>query len=176
MSSPQVSKALGPVGVASRREGRRLGMRSAAIFLLVFAVYAPVFTGQFAWDDALLIDKNPLVTGQLGLRSIWFHTDIPLTLVAFRSQLLAWGNNPIGYHVVNVVLHAANGLLVWRVLARLKVRGAWFAAVLFAIHPVCVASVAWISELKNTLSLPFFLLSLLFYVAGEDEEVRSAEC
>jgi tetratricopeptide (TPR) repeat protein len=138
------------------------------VFLLAFAVYAPVLTGQFVWDDTLLIDKNPLVTGEFGLGSIWFHTDFPLTLAAFWVQWLLWGKSPAGYHIINVLLHALNAVLVWRVLARLKVRGAWFAAVLFAIHPVCVASVAWISELKNTLSLPFFLLSLLWYVAADE--------
>ena len=77
------------------------------------------------------------------------------------------GENPAGYHAVCLVLHAVSGILLWRLLARLKIPGAWLAAVLFVVHPVCVNSVARISELKNTLSLPFFLLAFLGYLHYE---------
>ena len=120
--------------------------------------------GQFLWDDFLVVHRNPLVTGELGLGSIWFRTDFPLTNVAFWLEWLAWGDHPAGYHVVNVLLHATSAVLLWRVLAQLRIPAAWLAAMIFAVHPVCVGSVAWISELKNTLSLPFFLLSLLWYL------------
>jgi tetratricopeptide (TPR) repeat protein len=130
----------------------------------VFAVYWPALRGPFLWDDFLVVHRNPLVTGELGPGAIWFRMDFPLTYVAFWLEWLAWGNHPAGYHVVNVLLHATGALLLWRVLAQLKVPAPWLAAMIFAVHPVCVASVAWISELKNTLSLPFFLLSLLWYL------------
>jgi len=91
-------------------------------------------------------------------------------MIGFWVQWLAWGKSPAGYHAVNVLLHATSAVLVWRVLARLKIAGPWLAATLFAVHPVCVASVAWISELKNTLSLPFFLLSLWWYLRAEGQE------
>jgi tetratricopeptide (TPR) repeat protein len=136
---------------------------AALIFLLAFAVYWPALRGQFVWDDLLLVDKNPLVKGEVGLLSIWLHADFPLTTLAFWLQWLVWGKNPAGYHIVNVLLHALDAVLVWRVLARLRIPGAWIAGMIFAVHPVCAASVAWISELKNTLSLGFFLLSLWFY-------------
>jgi tetratricopeptide (TPR) repeat protein len=149
-------------------DGRQSPLRIAAgvalIFLLAFAVYSPVMRGQFVWDDLLLVDKNPLVKGEVGLRSLWFQADFPLTTLAFWLQWLMWGKNPAGYHVVNVLLHALNAVLVWRVLARLRLPGAWIAGMILAVHPVCVASVAWISELKNTLSLPFFLLSIRWYL------------
>jgi Flp pilus assembly protein TadD len=125
--------------------------------------------GQFLWDDLLVVHKNPLVTGELGLGSIWFRTDFPLTNVAFWLEWLAWGNHPMGYHVVNVLLHAASAVLLWRVLARLRIPAGWLAAMIFAVHPMCVASVAWISELKNTLSLPFFLLSILWYLRSDSQ-------
>ena len=134
------------------------------LVLLVFLVYGPVLRGEFVWDDLFLVAKNPLANGELTFRSIWFSTDFPLTTVAFWAQGLVWGKSAPGFHVVNVALHAVNCILLWRVLARLQIRGAWFAAVLFAVHPVCVASVAWISELKNTLSLALFLLSFLWYL------------
>jgi Flp pilus assembly protein TadD len=110
-----------------------------------------------------------LVTGELGIESIWFRTDFPLSNVAFWLEHLIWGNHVLGYHVVNVLLHATGAVLLWRVLAQLKVPASWLAAMIFTVHPLCVASVAWISELKNTLSLPFFLLSLLWYLRSDSQ-------
>jgi tetratricopeptide (TPR) repeat protein len=137
---------------------------AAILVMAALAVYWPALRGQFLWDDLLVVHRNPLVTGELGLASIWFRTDFPLTSVAFWLEWLAWGNHPAGYHVVNVLLHATSAMLLWRLLARLRIRAAWLGAMMFAVHPVCVGSVAWISELKNTLSLPFFLLSMLWYL------------
>src|SRR6266550_3955424 len=154
-----------------RRSPPRIAGGMALIFLLAFAVYWPALRGQFVWDDVLLVDKNPLVKGEAGLRSIWFHADFPLTTLAFWLQWLMWGKHPAGYHIVNVLLHALNAVLVWRVLARLRIPGAWIAGMIFAAHPVCVASVAWISELKNTLSLGFFLLSFWFYLKFDRQTV-----
>jgi len=152
---------------------RSLVLGTASLFLLVVVAYLPAFRGEFIWDDALVIFKNPLVTGRFNLLSIWFHTDFPLSMVAFWLEWLVWGKTPAGYHVVNVLLHAFGAFLVWRVLARLKIPGCWLAAALFALHPVSAASVAWISELKNTLSLPFFLLSIYFYIRFEQSAESS---
>jgi protein O-mannosyl-transferase len=144
---------------------------TALIFLLAFVVYWPALHGQFVWDDELLVIKNPLVTGLANLGSVWFQTDFSLTTVALWAQWLLWGKNPAGYHVVNVFLHAAGCVLLWRVLARLKIPGAFLAAIIFAVHPVCAVSIAWISEMKNTLSLVFLLLSLRWFLRFEDEAV-----
>jgi tetratricopeptide (TPR) repeat protein len=138
-----------------------------AIFVLVFAAFWPALHGQFIWDDQLLVIKNPLVTGQLNLRTVWFQTDFSLTTVALWLQWLVFGKNPMGYHAVNLFFHAASCVLLWRVLARLKIPGALFAALIFAVHPVAAMSVAWISEMKNTLSLFFFLLSFLWFLNFE---------
>jgi Flp pilus assembly protein TadD len=139
------------------------------IFLAAFAVYWPALRGQFLWDDVLVVQRNPLVTGELGFGSIWFRTDFPLSNVAFWLERLVWGNHPAGYHVVNVLLHATGAVLLWRVLAQLKIPAGWLAAMIFTVHPLCVASGAWISELKNTLSLPFFLLSILWYLRSDSQ-------
>ena len=151
---------------------RRLAAGAGLILLLVFAAYWPALRGQFVWDDPLLVDENPLVNAKASLGSLWFQGDFPLTTVAFWIQWLLWGRNPAGYHAVNVLLHSASAVLLWRVLARLKIPGAWLGAAIFAVHPVCVASVAWISELKNTLSLPFYLLSIGWYLNAEDAQAR----
>ena len=149
------------------KEHRRLVAGGAVIFVLALMAYWPALRGQFVWDDVMLVQQNPLVTGKFGLGSIWFRTDFPLANIAFWAQWRLWGDHPAGYHVVNVLLHAASSVLLWRVVARLGIRGGWLAGLVFAVHPVCAASVAWVAELKNTLSLPFYLLGILCWLSFE---------
>jgi protein O-mannosyl-transferase len=147
------------------RVSGRLVLGVLAIFALVLVAYRPILPGSFLMDDRRLIaGDNPLVTGELGPFSILFQKEWSLSWLAFWAQWRAWGNNPGWYHAVNMFLHAASAVLVWRLLAALKIPGAWVAAAIFAVHPVCVISVARIAELKNTLSLPFFLLSFWLYL------------
>ena len=147
----------------------------AALVLLVLAVYLPSLGGGFVWDDLLLVQQNPLVKGELSLRSLWFSTDFPLSSLALWLEWLAFGNHAAGYRIVNALLHAGSCLLLWRLLARLKIPGGWLAAALFAVHPVAVGSVAWISEIKNTLSLPFYLLSLGWFMDFEERHGTGQE-
>jgi tetratricopeptide (TPR) repeat protein len=120
-------------------------------------------------DDMRLVAgaANPLVTGDLSWRSVWFQTDFPLTLCVWKAEWTMWADHPLGYHAVNITLQAISAVLLWRVLVRLKVPGAWLGAAIFAVHPVCVGSVGRIAELKNTFSLPFFLLSFWAYLGYE---------
>jgi protein O-mannosyl-transferase len=152
-------------------EARRVALAAGGLSLIVLVVagYWPSLRGGFVWDDLVLVSRNPLAAGELNLRTVWLGTDFPLSTVTTWLEWLAFGNNPIGYRLINILLHSLSAVLAWRCLARLKIPGAWLGAALFAVHPVAVASVAWISELKNTLSLPFFLLSGWAFWVFEDE-------
>jgi tetratricopeptide (TPR) repeat protein len=150
------------------------GLLLAAITIFV---YRPAWNGGFLWDDDDYIIKNDLLTASDGLRRIWFSLDspsqyFPLVYTTFRIERALWGLNPSGYHWANLLLHVANALLVWRVLARLNVPGAWLAGAIFALHPVQVESVAWITERKNVLMGFFFLLTLLAWIAFVHEGTR----
>jgi Flp pilus assembly protein TadD len=154
----------------------------ALIFAVVLAAvtifaYRPAWHGGFLWDDDAYIINNELLTAPDGWQRIWFSLDspsqyFPFTYSTFRIEHALWGLNTTGYHWVNLLLHVGNALLVWAVLARLKVPGAWLAAAIFALHPVQVESVAWITERKNVLMAFFFLLTLLGWIAFVDERSR----
>ncbi|PWT78964.1 MAG: hypothetical protein C5B58_14500 [Acidobacteria bacterium] len=146
------------------------------VAVTIFA-YRPAWNGGFLWDDDVYIKHNELLTAPDGLRRIWFSLDspsqyFPLVYTTFRLEHALWGLNPTGYHWVNLILHVANSLLIWAVLARLKVPGAWLAGAIFALHPVQVESVAWITERKNVLMAFFFLLTLLAWIGFIDERTK----
>jgi len=146
----------------------------AVLVASVIVTYHPAWNAGFIWDDDDYVINNKLLTAPDGLKRIWFSLDspsqyFPLTYTTFRIEHALWGLNASGYHWVNILLHAINALLVWRLLVRLKIPGAWLAAALFALHPVQVESVAWVTERKNVLSLFFFLLALRAWVEFIDE-------
>jgi tetratricopeptide (TPR) repeat protein len=138
------------------------------LILLVglFLVYLPVWHAGFIWDDDYYITKCQPLRSWDGLWQIWFNPAAtvqyyPLTFTSFWLEYHLWQANPLGYHLDNLLLHAGNALLLWQLLRKLGVRGAWLGAALFALHPVSVESVAWATERKNTLSGFFYLSSLL---------------
>ena len=137
------------------------------LLLAVVLVYQSVGHAGYVWDDSVLVVKNPCVVGPLGLKEVWTTKEAdlcPLTITTFWAEHKLWGLAPLPYHLVNVLLHAAGAILLWRVLLSLRVPGAWLGAALWALHPVQVESVAWIAEMKNTLSGVFFLLAVLFFL------------
>jgi protein O-mannosyl-transferase len=150
------------------RPGAGLPMLAILLVVLTFATYAPVLRGGFTWDDDMLITNNRIIKDRDGLRKLWFTTEAtdyyPMTGSLCWLEWRAWGNNATGYHVVNVWLHAANAVLVWMILRHLKIPGAWLAALVFAVHPVNVATAAWVSEQKNTLSMLFAAVAVLLYL------------
>ena len=134
--------------------------------MITLAAYLPALRGVFIWDDDAYVTQNVMLTAPDGLSRIWFSAHrqsqyFPLAYTTLRFEHALWGLNQHGYHAVNVLLHAANALLLWQLLRRLAVPGAWLAAAIFALHPVQVESVAWITELKNVQSALFYLLAAI---------------
>jgi len=137
------------------------------LIVAVALVYQGVWGAGYIWDDDAVLTENHVIVGPLGLKEIWTTSaaDIcPLTLTTFWLEHKLWALAPLPYHLVNVAMHAACAVALWRVLLSLRVPGAWLGAALWALHPVEVESVAWVSEMKNTQSCLFFLLSILFFV------------
>src|SRR5213075_820690 len=93
----------------------------------------------------------------------------PLVLTTFWAAHKLVGLNPMPYHLLNVFVHAANAILLWRVLRALNMRAAWLGAAFWALHPVMVQSVAWVTELKNTQSCFFYLLSILCFLKWQEQ-------
>src|SRR5215475_10815942 len=139
------------------------------IILILLAAYLPVFQAGFIWDDDQHLTQNPNIVGNGGLRGIWTTsaaTYYPLVLTSFWLQHTIFGLQPVPYHIVNVLMHALCAILLRRVLLLLHAppAGAWIGAMFWALHPVQVESVAWITELKNTQSGVFYLLAILLYL------------
>ena len=144
----------------------------AALCLLVAVSYFPALSAGFVWDDETLTKAAPLHTWS-GLAQIWFIPRAllpyeihywPLLYTTFWLEHKLWGLAPLGYHLVNLLLHTGVVLLLWRLLRRLGVPGAWFAAAVFAVHPLHVESVAWVFGRKDILATVFYLSSVLVYI------------
>jgi hypothetical protein len=144
----------------------------AIVVPLTLLAYLPAWNGGFIWDDNGHITK-PALRSAAGLLRIWLEPGAtqqyyPIVHSAFWLQFHAWGLNPLGYHLINILLHALSACLLAGILRRLAVPGWWLAAALFALHPVQVESVAWITELKNTLSGVFYLAAALTYLRFDE--------
>ena len=168
--APRKKTAASTSAVATKSKTKRRlaawpAVAGLALVVMTALSYLPAMLwGGFVWDDVQHIPGEPALRDLDGLWRIWFVPDEthephyrPLTYTSFWLEHKLWGFNPVGYHVVNVLLHAANTLLLWRILACLAVPGAWWVAAVFAVHPLHVESVAWTIERKDVLSGLFYL-------------------
>ncbi len=153
--------------------------RFAAFVLVVFAAgfaaYQPALQSGFFWDDDVFITANPQMHSLGGLASIWFEPSssphyYPLLLTVFWVLSACFGDSAAGYHFANILLHAVNAVLLFLLGRRLGLPHAWTAAFLFLLHPINVQSVAWITEMKNTLSTLFILAGCLVWTSGVAEK------
>ena len=147
----------------------RAAVAAAMLLALTLLVYIPAMRCGFIWDDDAHVTRSLVLRDLDGLKQIWSNPlsipqYYPLVHTTFWAEYQLWGLNATGYHVVNVVLHALGAVLLWRVLKRLNLPGAWLAAAIFAVHPVHVESVAWVTERKNVLSMVFYLLAAMAYL------------
>ncbi len=157
-----------PLPSGRARNWREAALLLAVLLLATLAAYYPAWHGGMLWDDDGHLTRTGLRSAS-GLWRIWFEVGAtqqyyPVLHSTFWILHRLWGDDTLGYHLLNIVLHALSALLVALFMRRLAVPGAWLAAVVFALHPVQVESVAWISELKNTLSAVFYLSAALAYL------------
>ncbi len=154
-------------------------LQSAAIVLAGWGVFSPVFHGGWLSDDTIEITENSVLRERAGLWNIWFSSGspdyYPLKSTVQWVQWHLWREHVTGYHLTNVGLHLLSAFLLWHLLRKLGVRQAWLGGLLFVVHPLVVESVAWISELKNTLSLPPLLLAMSAFVDYDQKVWSPAE-
>jgi protein O-mannosyl-transferase len=146
-----------------------LVLKSAVIVLATWIAYLPALQCEFIWDDDDYVVENNTLRDTAGLWAIWTDPSAtpqyyPLVHSTFWLEYQTWGLSAGGYHATNIFIHMLNALLLWWLLVRLGVPTAWLAALVFAVHPVHVESVAWITERKNVLSGLFYFLSIHAYL------------
>ena len=156
----------------SGRAGWRTMLGALTIVAAILLIYWPTLRASGSGTTPSVLN-NPLLSDPDRLWKAWFEPGsfieyYPIEQTVQWIEWQFWGTEPMGYHVVNVVLHMVSALLVWRLLHKLGLRLAWLGALIFAFHPANVESVAWLSELKDTLSMPPFLFALLAWIDYED--------
>ncbi len=170
-NQPWRNRERGWFAVEAGEDSGRSWLAGLLLVLATVLVYSATFDSGFIWDDDDYVYQNPLLGSLDGLWRIWTSGETPqyypLVFTTYWLEYRLWGLAAGGYHIVNVLLHAVNAVLVWRVLGRLRFAGAYAVALIFALHPVHVESVAWITERKNVLSGLFFLLSVWSYFRFE---------
>ncbi|MFN9367204.1 MAG: tetratricopeptide repeat protein [Planctomycetia bacterium] len=180
-----------PTGTAATARSWADALIKAALIAVACAwIYSPSLHGDWLWDDDTSVWKNPTVLNPVySFKDFWVAPAgadyFPLTATGFWLQWHLFGPAPntppdqvpaamervkTAYHAVNIILHAAAALLLWRLMHAMKLPGGWLAGMLFAVHPIGVESVSWVSELKNTLCQPLFLLAAIHFVLFDDAE------
>lgn len=147
--------------------------RGVVLFIATLLSHWQAIGGGFIWDDDAHVTRVDLRSLE-GLWAIWFKLGAtqqyyPLLHSIFWFEHAFWGDNATLYHIANIFLHTTVVLLLVAVLKKASIPGAWFAGFIFALHPVLVESVAWITEQKNTISAVFYLLAVLYYLNFDKE-------
>jgi protein O-mannosyl-transferase len=147
--------------------------KGALLFLATLFSHWQALGGGFIWDDDAHVTRSALRSLQ-GIWDIWFKLGAtqqyyPIVHSAFWLEQAFWGDNAFFYHLINIILHTVVSIILVKILLELKLPGAWIAGFIFALHPVHVESVAWITEQKNTISALFYLLAALFYIKYDDK-------
>jgi Tfp pilus assembly protein PilF len=136
----------------------------------------PLFQAEFIWDDDTLVTQNPLVLSPKGIYQCWISSDapdyIPLTISSLWIEWRLWGKNATGYHITNILIHLFTCVGIAGIFRQLHWKGGWIAAILFAVHPVNVESVAWITQRKNVLCFFFTILSLFFFLKNHQMKCK----
>jgi tetratricopeptide (TPR) repeat protein len=150
---------------------------SLLLLLLLGLAYSPVYYAGFIWDDPDYVTENPTLRSLGGLYDIWFTPKAipqyyPLVHTSFWIEYQLWGLNPLGYHITNILLHFLGSLVVYRILRHQNIPCPELITLIFALHPVQVESVAWITERKNLLSLLFYMLSLFHFLQFMQNEQK----
>src|ERR1043166_9223142 len=167
--------------LVARFESLSMSLRNAGILALLFCAtllaYLPALHGGLVWDDNMHVTRADLRPLE-GLWRIWFELGAtqqyyPLLHSAFWLEHRIWADSVLAYHIANITLHAASAFLLVLIVRRLALPGAWLAGFVFALHPVCVEAVAWISEQKSTLSGVFYLAAALVYLRFDRTRRRS---
>ena len=172
---PSGKPAARAVSAPEPRFARREILAVLVLAALAVGCYLPALSAGFVWDDEAFTDAAA-VREWSGLWRIWSSPRAieneghywPLVYTSFWLEHKLWGFAPAGYHAVNVLLHAANTLLVRRLAERLAIPGAWLVAAVFAVHPLRVESVAWIIERKDLLSGLCYLAAFLAWLRFTD--------
>jgi Flp pilus assembly protein TadD len=151
---------------------------AAALAALAIVAHAPSIGGDWIVDDHLYVADNVLLDDAAGLATIWSDPHrllvyYPLTFTAYWLENQLCGRDPRCFHAANVALHALVVLLAWRLLRRLELPGAWFAAALFAVHPLHVDTVAWVAEQKNLISAALAIGSVLLFLRSDERHERT---
>src|SRR5581483_5627028 len=156
---------------------RQLLASWSAILVATLIAYSPALHGSLLWDDAAHVTP-PSMQSLHGLWRIWFDLGAtqqyyPLLYSAFWFEHRLWGDAVLGYHLANVLEHVLAACLLVLIVRRLAIPGAWLGGLVFALHPVCVEAVAWISEQKSTLSAVFYLAAALTYLHYDHSRRKS---
>ncbi len=159
----------------TKRPALASGLFYILLVALCFAAFGPTLNGEYIWDDEIWLTENAAVVHD-NPSWIWVHYRsatqyYPLTVMSFWFEYRIWGFWAPGYRVINILLHAGSGLLLWQLLKRIKIPGAMLAAAIWVVHPIQVESVVWVTERKNTLSGIFFFAALLIWLRFIDPQL-----